>query len=331
MKIKSDDQIFGYIVPSTFEVNSKVVPYQYAKTYGDKNGITHLDVFGYITASGSEYTWIWKNGETSWYGEPDEELKMRVDDHLSNQYDIAKSLHATETSRANAYKNKESIIMHDANSNFPIVMAQIVKEKDYPPVEDIAVYVESLKLYLKDGVVKDKELVRLIENLPSPINISKRLSNEEVKVIFQTVGYLWSKITGHSIIEDSKIESKKETLCGNYWIIKKGIILEGVNHYSIIKQNLELFRSLLNINAFALHEKLSSRPDELIKLAIDHGGVRLFISKDKRFYAQCTDTTYGEWAKNKIRKYDFNKKIVKVIDSSRPYKGWKSGLVVVLR
>lgn len=203
-----------------------------------------------------------------------------------------------------------------------------VKEEDYPSVDEISTYAESLKLYLFEGKIKDKEIRNLVENLPDPSTIRKRFSNEEAKILFQTIGYVWKKVTGRNIVKDSKIEKKPETLMGNYWLIQKGILLEGVNHYSIIKNNLELFRILLGIHAFTLHEKMASPPDELIKLVLDHGGVRIFVSKDRRAYFQLTDKTYGKWGSRKIREYDFNNKVVKVIDSNAPYKGWNSGILI---
>jgi hypothetical protein len=208
--------------------------------------------------------------------------------------------------------------------------SQNVKEKDYPSVNDIASYVESINLYLAEGQIQDEEIKKLISNLPSPQNIRKRLSEEEVRILFQTVGYVWKKITGHDIIEDSKIEAKPDILCGNYWMIQKGVLLNGTNHFSIIKQNIDLFRSLLGINAFVIHEKIGSEPNALIKLILDHGGMRLFVSKDKRAYFQLSSDTYGKWANKKIRKYDFPKKIVKIIDVTSKYSGWRSGITIIL-
>lgn len=222
-------------------------------------------------------------------------------------------------------------IIKIANREFKMVKtAQKVKENDYPSVDDIASYAEALKLSLSDGIIKDDELCRLIEELPSPNVIRKKLSNEEVKILFQTIGYLWKKVTGGDPIEESKMVSKPEVLCGNYWMLQKGVLLFGPNHFTIIKQNLDLFRSLLGINSFVMHEKIASPPEELIKLIIDHGGMRIFVNKNRRAFFQMTDETYGKWAKRKIRKYDFHEKIVKVIDKSSPYKGWRSGITVLL-
>lgn len=209
-------------------------------------------------------------------------------------------------------------------------VSQHVNPKDYPSVDDIAAYVESLKLCLAENGIKDEEIKKLVQNLPSPQNVLKRLSNQEIKVLFQTVGYLWKKVTGHDMISDSKIEDKKEMLFGNYWIIQKGILVEGQNHFTIVKQNMELFRILLGINAFALHEKIGSPPNELIKLIINHGGVRVFVDKNRKGFFQMSDETYAKWGKHKVKKYDLNKKIVKVVDISKPYRGWYSGITVLL-
>jgi len=210
------------------------------------------------------------------------------------------------------------------------IIAQHIKEEDYPSTDDIASYAEALKLYVMEGEIQDKELVRLVSNLPEPNVIRKRLSDQEARILFQTIGYVWKKITKKSIIEDSKVMAKPDTLEGNYWLLAKGILLNGVNHYSIIKQNFELFRTLLGINAFAMHEKLAAQPNELIKLILDHGGLRVFVSKDKRAYFQLTDETYSKWGGKKIRKYAFKKKMVKLLDKTRPYRGWESGIYITI-
>ena len=217
-----------------------------------------------------------------------------------------------------------------ANSKKEIKTAQHIKEEDYPSTDDIASYTEALKLYLLENKIKDEELHKLVKNLPEPANIRKRLSDAEARVLFHTIGYVWKKLTGKDIIADSKVISKPDTLVGNYWILQKGILISGTNHFTIIKQNFELFRTLLGINAFAMHEKMASPPNELIKLVLDHGGVRIFASLDKRIYFQLTDETYAKWANHKIRKYDFPRKVVKLIDKTKPYRGWLSGITLLL-
>jgi hypothetical protein len=321
MQIKANNEnfhIFGYITPSGY-VSSKMVPVEIAKTYGKKDGISHFSIFDNIFV-GTEIIWVYNGNKIIWNSSPDEELKYSVKKHLEKKYNI----HTTHDSHQTNYYAKA-----EKNINF-IKKSQHIKQSDYPSINDISAYVESLKLYLLQGQVKDEQLIQLIKNLPDPSVIRARLSKEESKILFHTIGFIWKEITGRNIIEDSKIVSKKESLCGNYWLINKGILLEGPNHYSIIKRNLELFRILLGINAFALHEKMALPPEELIKLVLDHGGIRIFASPDKRIYFQLTDETYGKWGGKKIRRYDFAEKKVKIIDKTKPYKGWGSGIYVIL-
>jgi hypothetical protein len=115
---------------------------------------------------------------------------------------------------------------------------------------------------------------------------------------------------------------------GNYWMLPKGVILEGPNHFTIIKRNMNLFISLLNINAFAMHDRLAGNPNGVIKLVLDHGAMRIFVNKSKDAYFQLTDETYSIWGRQKIKKYEFKNKITKVVDKRQPYNGWSSGIVV---
>lgn len=199
-----------------------------------------------------------------------------------------------------------------------------------PSTLDIAAYVESLKISLKDGEIKDTNIAQTIENMPSPSRIKNDLSNEECFMIFETVRWAWKEITGEDLTQLAKVTSAPETLVGNYWMLKNGLMFHGVNHFTIIKQNIAVFSKLLNINAFVIHEKLSAPPEQIIKTIIDNGGVRAFITNDKRAFFQMNDKIYAEWGRNKIKKLDFNDKTVKLIDKKIDYKGWKSGITILL-
>jgi hypothetical protein len=202
--------------------------------------------------------------------------------------------------------------------------------KKIPDAEELAAYVEALNIHLENGKIKDPKIEKLVKRLPYPDLIRIRFSEEECRIVFESIGYAWEKITGQDIVEESKIERAPKGLEGNYWMISNGILLEGPNHFTIIKQNMGLFATLLNISTFVLHEKIASPPDELIKTIIDHGGMRIFVNKDKKMYCQVNPQTYSKWARAKIKKLDFKKKIVKVVDPSRPYKGWTTGITVLL-
>ena len=203
-------------------------------------------------------------------------------------------------------------------------------KKDPLSVDASAQYVDALKLFAKEHPDLNKKYADLIYGLPSSRKIKLDFSNEECIVLYETLEYLWKKITGESIIQETEVISSPETLFGNYWLIKNGILLKGVNHFSIIKQNTNVFCSLLNLNGMVLQEYLANKPNKVIEFILNNGGVRLFVNKDKKLFAQMSSKTYGKWGKAKIKKYDFKLKAVKVIDFKRPYTGWKSGITIKL-
>jgi len=207
---------------------------------------------------------------------------------------------------------------------------KITKEDNIPNAEMLSLYIDTLKLCLKENESLDKKLAKLIEKLPSPRKVRQDFSHAECRILYETIGYLWKEMTGQDIIDESKIKRAPESLFGNYWMLKNGLLLHGKNHFSIIKQNLNLFSSLLNIGGFTLQHYLHIEPQKIILLAIKHGAMRMFITKDKRLYAQMTPRTYAEWGKSKVIKLDFPKKVVRVIDLDAPYKGWNSGVYVKL-
>lgn len=205
-----------------------------------------------------------------------------------------------------------------------------IAEKKIPSAEDIAAYVEALNIYLENDKIQDKTVAALVKRLPYPDSIRSGFSIEECKLIFQSVNYAWKKITGQDLMQEEQIDRAPKGLEGNYWMMTNGVILSGTNHFTIIKRNLDLFATLLNISTFVLHEKLASPPDEIIKTIIDHGGMRIFIKVDKTGYFQLSDDTYSKWGRKKIKGLDLKKKIVKVIDRETPYKGWNCGVTILL-
>jgi hypothetical protein len=207
---------------------------------------------------------------------------------------------------------------------------KIAKDIDIPDGETLSLYTQTLKMYLKDNPKMDEEMANLISKLPAPRKIRQDLSLMELKVLYETLEYLWSNITNSKIIPEKAIISAPETLKGNYWVLNNGILLKGINHYTIIKDNALLISSLLDIGGMTLQEYLHSPPNKLIELILKKGGVRIFITQDKRMYVQCSPEIYGEWCKDKIKKMDFKYKVIKVIDFKSEYKGWNSGLSILL-
>ena len=198
-----------------------------------------------------------------------------------------------------------------------------------PTHEEVVAYVESLKLHAKRGTVSPK-VKEVIDSMPSVRRVEAELSEEEDKVLFESIRWAWKEITGSDIVESLDASSSPETLEGNYWMVNNGVLLHGSNHFTIVRNNLDLFARLLNIDPFVLHQKLASRPEQMIRLIIAHGGMRIFATKDRRIYCQLSPETYSRWGGSKIRKLDFSTKTVRLVGKHAPYSGWKSGVTILL-
>ena len=189
---------------------------------------------------------------------------------------------------------------------------------------------EAIKTYLNDATNISGIIREQIENLPPPSQIKKNYSFEECKILFETVNYLWKKITKTDIVQDPVIENSPETLFGNYWMLKNGVLLRGNNHTTIIKQNSSMFCSLLNLNAFTLLQYLSTDPNKLIFYVLRNGGVRIFINKDRKVYFQMSEQIYAKWGRKQVKELDFDEKTVKILDFNQNYRGWDSGITIKL-
>lgn len=215
-------------------------------------------------------------------------------------------------------KNKTKIIKISNN----------LDDDKMPDANHLSLCVQTLKMYLKDNPDINKEYIELISKLPSPRAIKQDFSRQECKILYETVEYLWEKVAGQKIISD-KI-GPPETLNGNYLMMANGLLLKGCNFYDIVKRNVNLICNILDISGLTLQEYLNSDPDQLIKFIIKNGGARLFINENRELWCQCSPEIYGKWARSKIKKLNFKKKVIKVIDQNADYKGWKSGITILL-
>jgi len=252
-----------------------------------------------------------------------EDVVSRLSDYLVETWNKQKGLYEK---RQAEYESQEQLALTGKNMK----TLQKTATKKIPTAEELATYVEALNIHLKNNKVKDIEIKKVIESLPYPDSIRMKFSEQECKLIFDSIAYAWKKISGQDLFDETKISHAPKGLEGNYWMISGGIILEGPNHFTIVKRNLNLFATLLNISPFVLHEKIASPPDELIKTILDHGGMRLFITTSNKLYCQVNAETYSKWARKKVKGLDCKDKTVKVIDVSRPFKGWKTGITVKL-
>jgi len=195
---------------------------------------------------------------------------------------------------------------------------------------EVASYIEALNIAFSDGKINEPEVIAVLQSLPSAYHVKRYLSDEEAKIIFESVRWIWKEVSGKDITETFNFQPAKETLLGNYWMLKNGLLLHGINHYGMIKRNLNLVADVLDIDPFLLHQKLAGPPGNLIKLIIDNGGMRMFITEDKRAYFQMNDQVYTNWGRKKVKSLDFKKKVVKLIDPSIQFTGWNSGITIKL-
>lgn len=204
------------------------------------------------------------------------------------------------------------------------------EERDRPGPDVLATYVESLKLFLKQNPSLDGTLKKAIENLPPPSSIRSTMSIEEANLLYESVDWAWKQITKNDIVDELKVDKAPEKLMGNYWILKNGVILSGENHFTIIKNNINMFSAILNIGANTILGYMGSDPNKLIGCILNNGGMRVYVNSKKEFYSQISDAAYGEWGRVKVRALDFKSKVVKVIDRKQAYRGWNSGVPVRL-
>lgn len=203
--------------------------------------------------------------------------------------------------------------------------------KDYvPDANTLATLVESLKISLKDNEDIPEEEGYLINNLPAPRAIRASLSNSEIAIVFKTVNYLWKKLTGQEFTDTLDVKEHKQSLLGNYWLLRNGVLIEGINHLNAIKDNSIFIITLLGINGMTLQHYLHQDPNKLISFIIMSGGVRMMVTSENKAYFQMSEETYAKWGKRKVKGFDFKSKTVRIIDSKVEFKGWESGIAIKL-
>jgi len=210
-----------------------------------------------------------------------------------------------------------------------IIKLAHIKDEDMPDPKALSAYIKVLKLYLLENNVSSK-YEKLIRNLPTPRVVRTEYSWEECKLIFETVNYLWKKILNKDITKEQLIQRSKQKLLGNYWVFRNGVMIQGVNHFTMIKDNSMMISLMLNLNGFTLQYYMSTNPDKLIRYILQNGGARMFVDTNNQAFFQMSESTYAKWGRAKVKKYDFKKKVVKIIDFKTPYDGWKSGIPIIL-
>ena len=210
------------------------------------------------------------------------------------------------------------------------------QNSDEVSADVLSSYVETLSLFRGEyGSTVTKDISKMIDNLPPRSFINSSMDSVERQLLFQTVGHIWKTLTGASIKETmgGRVNfSRDKNLDGNYWMMPGGILVGGFNHFAAAKNHRNLLCSILGINQFVFEAKaLEKSPEELIRLVLTHGGIRVKIDRGNNQVFMQTSERSWPWAREKARRMYHKKKMVKVLDARQPYKGWKSGVPVLVK
>jgi hypothetical protein len=200
--------------------------------------------------------------------------------------------------------------------------------------DELAGYVSIIKLFRKEHPYElNSELRNVVDNLPSKHMLMNEMNSHDLKFLFKTVSFLWKKITGGRLSEQERVvynDEMAKTLDGCYWLLPEEILVAGFNHYDAAKKHKGIICSLLNINPILFEKSLASTPEEVIKTMMKNHATRVIIDRDKStVYMQCSEKGWP-LARTKIKKMYHKHKILRVLDKSKEYSGWGSGVPLIM-
>ena len=205
------------------------------------------------------------------------------------------------------------------------------KEKfGYDP-DELAALAETIAVHVSDlGDDIPKDVLKAVETIPSRYFITKKMSKTEIGWLRDKLRQLWKFFTGKDISDFKTIsapQSAKE-YDGNFWLLPGGVCVHAFNHYTAAKKHKGLISSLLDINGFVLERKLAEQPMSVISYLLKMGAARVHIDRDKsQVIAQCSERAWP-WVREKLRRMVHKKKVAKVLDPTKEYEGWKSGVPI---
>lgn len=208
------------------------------------------------------------------------------------------------------------------------------KEKFGEDPEQLATLAESIALHVADlGTDVSKDVVRAVESLPSRFFITRKMSKTEIGWLRDKLRQLWKSLTGKDISDYSTLPAPRSAVEyeGNFWLLPGGIAVHAYNHFTAAKKHKAVICSLLDINAFVFERKLSEPPMNLIAYLLEKGAARVNIDRENsQVIAQCSEGAWP-WVREKLRRMVHKKKVAKVLDPTKRYDGWKSGVPIRIK
>jgi hypothetical protein len=197
--------------------------------------------------------------------------------------------------------------------------------------DELAALVETLTIHVSDlGDDAPKNVKQAIESLPSRFYITRRMSITEIGWLRNKVRELWKLLTGKDISDFKTVPAPKHATeyDGNFWLLPGGIAVHAFNHFTAAKKHKGLICSLLDINAFVFERKMLESPMVLISFLLQKGASRMNVDRERsQVIIQCSEGAWP-WTREKLRSMVHKKKVARILDPTKPYEGWSSGIPV---
>ena len=217
--------------------------------------------------------------------------------------------------------------------------ADLLKYKD---AGDLKALMDALVLYISRIPKVDRpggEIGRLLENAYSYRRRVDELSEAELTLLWRTVEHLLSEladINPDDVLEElHTVRSDPDTLeAGLYWLFPgSGGFIPCDDHRRFIHRHQSLFVERLGLDGWELMRSKHSSHVDPVALALAAGAIRCRIEVSekhkKSFYQLCQKSL--PWLKSKISSMPIMNNTLRVWDPARPYEGWKSGILFILK
>ena len=199
--------------------------------------------------------------------------------------------------------------------------------------EDLAAYADAIRLHQATNAGNfDTGILTKISRLPARSYILKQMSPVELSILYENIADLWKTVTGEKLpVQAGEGAPRSATdVDGNFWLLPGGVMVNGFNHFAAAVRHKNMLCNLLDINPFIFEEKMHRNPSELIKMVIQHGGIRMNIDRQASKVVAQTNEESWPTLLQKFQKMYQKHKIARVLDPTRPYKGWNSGVPIIV-
>lgn len=197
---------------------------------------------------------------------------------------------------------------------------------------DLASFSEALALHrIEKASSLDEDVSEAILNFPSRHQILA-MSAIELDIFQDTLSFCWKRVTGSKLPNPNDIaRSDRDFLDGCYWLIPGGIMLPGINHYASAKKNKGLLCSILNLNPLVFEQYLAGSPNEIVRYLIQNGAARTVVNRaGNSVFCQASEKSWP-WVMEKMTKMYHKTKVAKILDPTKPFTGWKSGVPFLVK